>query len=94
MLTLSQTSPGFYVYAVQVLSNTVGKGEIARYEQFLLFPQCFLPTWRTMLFSPNSELWPANYFSLEESKICYLGKGLRALTDDKLDIHIDRYWPF
>ena len=24
--------------------NTVGKGEIARYEQFLLFPQCFLKT--------------------------------------------------
>ena len=22
-------------------SNTVGKEEIARYEQFLLFPQCF-----------------------------------------------------
>ena len=22
--------------------NIVGKGEIARYEQFLLFPQCFL----------------------------------------------------
>ena len=42
-LTLSQTSPGFYVYAVQVFENTVGKGEIARNEQFLLFPQCFLP---------------------------------------------------
>ena len=27
--------------------NTVGKGEIACYEQFLLFPQCFLPFWRT-----------------------------------------------
>ena len=27
--------------------NTVGKGEIALYEQFLLFPQCFLPVWRT-----------------------------------------------
>ena len=26
------------------LENTVGKGEIARYEQFLLFPQCFLKT--------------------------------------------------
>ena len=26
--------------------NTVGKGEIARNEQFLLFPQCFLPIWR------------------------------------------------
>ena len=24
------------------MENTVGKGEIARYEQFLLFPQCFL----------------------------------------------------
>ena len=23
------------------LENTVGKGEIPRYEQFLLFPQCF-----------------------------------------------------
>ena len=24
--------------------NTVGKGEIAHHEQFLLFPQCFLPS--------------------------------------------------
>ena len=23
------------------VENTVGKGEIARYEEFLLFPQCF-----------------------------------------------------
>ena len=27
--------------------NSVGKGKIARNEQFLLFPQCFLPVWRT-----------------------------------------------
>ena len=27
--------------------NTVGKGEIAHHEQFLLFPRCFLPFWRT-----------------------------------------------
>ena len=26
------------------LENTVGKGGIARYEQFLLFPQCFQKT--------------------------------------------------
>ena len=26
------------------VENTVGKGEIARYEQFLLFPQCFQQT--------------------------------------------------
>ena len=34
-LTLSQTSPGFYVSAAQVFENAVGKGEIARNEQFL-----------------------------------------------------------
>ena len=26
------------------VENTTGKGEIARYEQFLLFPQCFQKT--------------------------------------------------
>ena len=26
------------------VENSVGKGEIARYEQFLLFPYCFLKT--------------------------------------------------
>ena len=42
------TNPGFYVPAVEVFfENTVGKGEIARNEQFLLFPQCFLPIWKT-----------------------------------------------
>ena len=46
-LTLSQTSPSFYVSAVRVESfeNTVGKGEIARHKQFLLFPQSFLSIW-------------------------------------------------
>ena len=55
--------------------NTVGKGEIARNEQFLLFPvfstlsEDFLP------FSLDSKLSSAISFSLEESKICRLGKG-------------------
>ena len=35
--------------------NTVGKGEIARYEQFLLFPQCFLPIWIT--FCHFRQIW-------------------------------------
>ena len=30
-----------------LLKNTVGKWEIARKEQFLLFWQCFLPLWKT-----------------------------------------------
>ena len=42
-IPLSQTIPGFYLSAVQVFENTVGKGEIARNGQFLLYPQCFLP---------------------------------------------------
>ena len=27
------------------MENIVGKGELARYEQFLLFPQSFQKTW-------------------------------------------------
>ena len=48
MLTLSQTSPGFTCLQYYMsFENTVGKGELARKEQFLLFPQCFQPIWRT-----------------------------------------------
>ena len=35
------------------VENTVGKGEIARYEQFLLFPQCFLK--RLVLQTPKNQ---------------------------------------
>ena len=35
--------------------NTVGKGEIARNEQFYLFPQCFLPVWTT--FRHFRQIW-------------------------------------
>ena len=31
------------VCSTNILKNTVGKGAIAHNEQFLLFPQCFLP---------------------------------------------------
>ena len=56
--------------------NTVGKGENARKEEFLLFPQCFLPFWRTFCnFSSNLKLSSANSLSLEESKICCFEKG-------------------
>ena len=54
--------------------NTVGKGEIARNEQFLLFPHCFPPFIENFLaVSSNSKLLSENSFSLEESKICRLG---------------------
>ena len=31
----------WYPFSTKRVENTVGKGEIARYEQFLLFPKCF-----------------------------------------------------
>ena len=42
ILTLSKTSPGFYVSTVS-FENTAGIGEIAHNERFLFFPQCFKP---------------------------------------------------
>ena len=38
----------FGVNICKSFENSVGKREIARNEQFLLFPQCFLPLWRTI----------------------------------------------
>ena len=43
VLTLSQISPVFTCLQYKSFENTVGNGEIAHNEQFLLFPQCFLP---------------------------------------------------
>ena len=55
--------------------TTVGTGEIARNEQFLLFPQCFLPVWENFLpFLSSLKLSSAYTVSLEESKICCLEK--------------------
>ena len=54
MLTLSQASLGFYVSPVQVFWKHRGKRRNC-YEQFLLFPQGFLPVWRT--FSQYYQIW-------------------------------------
>ena len=43
-----QNKPWFLrVCSTRPLKTLWGKGEIARNEQFLLFPQCFLSVWRT-----------------------------------------------
>ena len=56
--------------------NTVGEEEIARNERFLLFKTVFSTLLENFLpFSSNLKLSSANSFSLEESKICGLGKG-------------------
>ena len=75
-LTLSQTSPDFTYLQSESIKNTVGKGEIARNKQFLLFPQCFLSVGRTICHFHqflNCRLQTLSVW--EESKICRLGKG-------------------
>ena len=60
-----------------LFKNSVGKGEIARNEQFLLFSQRFLPFLRSFHhFHPiqNCCLQALN-LSVEDSKIFRLGKG-------------------
>ena len=52
--------------------STVGKGEIASYEQFLLFSQCFLPFYRTFFhFSSNLKLSSAHSFSLKVKNLLF-----------------------
>ena len=54
----------------------MGKREIARNEQFLPFPTVFSTHLETFLaFSANLNSSSVNLLSLEESKICCLGKG-------------------
>ena len=63
------------------LENTVGKGEIARDEQFLLFPQCFLLFWRKFLQVLSVlKLSSANCFTFKDSKMCRFGKALNEFT--------------
>ena len=64
------------VCSTSLLKNNVGKEELARNEQFFLFPQCFQSRLDNfLLLSSKLKLSSANSFSLEESKICFLGKG-------------------
>ena len=80
-LTLSQTSPGFYV--------SVGKGEIAT--MFSTRFKNFMP------FSSNLKLSSANSYNLEKHNSCRLGKGYitflccrqaETKSRDRVHIHI------
>ena len=75
-LTLAQTSSYIYVSAVRVFRQHWGKGEIARDEQFLLFPTCFLPFWWTFRHCYQVKKLPSGKsLSLEKINICCLEKG-------------------
>ena len=75
-LTISQTSPGFYVSAVQVFLKTLWEKEKLLVTSNFSFSHCvFDPLKNFLLFSSNLKLSSAKSFSLEESKMCRLGKG-------------------
>ena len=60
----------------KTFENTVRKEEIARNEQFLLFPTVFSTILENSVqFSSNLKLSSANSPRLQGSKICRLGKG-------------------
>ena len=62
-------NPWFLCVCSTSLVNIVGKGVSAHIEQFLLFPQCFLPLGELSAIFIKFTLSSANSFSLEESKI-------------------------
>ena len=76
-----------------VFENIVGKREIAHYEQFLLFPQCFLPN--QIIVSPFVHIFDIVFLfavQLEEPKTSIWGKGLSVHlwykgTDPKMNYH-------
>ena len=61
------------VQVLKILGGGGGKGEIARNKQFLIFSISAFYTYGEL--SVIYKLLSANSFSLEESKICRLGKG-------------------
>ena len=76
-LTLYSIDTHFDTSTTDNLENIMGKGENARNEQFLLFPQCFLLN--QIIVSPIVHI--SNIISLfaaefEKPKICLSGKGL------------------
>ena len=76
--------PWFLRVCSTSLIKTLGKGEIVCNEQFLFFSECFLPLFEKFLpISSNLESLSANFFILEESKICHLRKGLIEENDGK-----------
>ena len=59
----------------KALENTVGKGQPAGNQHFLLFPQCFL-TYERETISTTLNLSSAKAFNLEQAIILLFGKEL------------------
>ena len=69
-----------HVCSTSVLKTMWEKGEIAHNEQFLLFPQCFLPFWITLRRFHPIQNW--NLFQIGSQKFV-IWERVNPLPDDK-----------
>ena len=77
LLTLSQTSPGFYLSAVLVFKEHSGKRRNCSWRAISPFPTMFSTRLENLLpFSSNSKSSPANSFSLDWLKKLLFGNEL------------------
>ena len=73
------------VCSTSLFENTAGKGEIACNEQFLLFPQCFLPIWKTFFYFHQIQNYRLQTFSFWRVENLPFGKGLILSKREILD---------
>ena len=72
------------------LENTVGKGEIAHNEQFLLFPQCFLSIWKTFYHSDQIRNCRLQALSVWKSLNFVVWERVKVLTSNSKSSNIAR----
>ena len=69
--------------------NTVGKGEIAHNEQFLLYPVFSTSLENFLLFTSNSKLSSADCFNLDQCKILLSVNGIsRGIVLEKIVVFV------
>ena len=74
-LTISKQVQFYTCLQYKSFENTGGKIKIAGKEQFLLFPQCFLPVWRfSVVFKPEIVI----------CKLFQFGKSLKFVVRERV----------
>ena len=69
---------------MSAFENTVGKGEIARNEQFFFFPQYFLPFWRTFCHFHQVQNYQLQTLSVWKSLKFFIWERDNTLQNNKI----------
>ena len=74
--------------------NTVGKREIAHNEQFLLFPQCFLPFWKSFCHFIKFKIILCELFKFGRILNSLIKNGLLLIHDCEIAcvIYVSQKW--